>query len=121
MAEQARKSAIRAGEEAERRAAEQSAYEMSSCRGGEQEHPVESKAVAQCQSRAIASEAAACERNGNVARKFIKKGVRDFVPDCPLHGEASVVMQCGAYSYSSSRCPHFVRMRRCVIECSLVG
>lgn len=66
------------------------------------------------------SEIDACEQRGHAARLLVLKGLKDVATECPLYGEANTVMHCGAYSYSPSQCPFFVRKGRDVLECSLV-
>ena len=64
------------------------------------------------------AEAGACERRGNAALPLVRKGLKDFAVGCPLYGEADTVMQCGAYSYSTSHCPYCVRKGNNVLECA---
>ena len=88
-------------------------------RVAEQEFPTEVAAQKQNQSAVEAIEISACELHGNQARLRTKRGNREYASGCPLYGETDIVGQCGAYSYSPTKCPHFVAIMNYVIECSL--
>ena len=67
---------------------------------------------------AFEKERAICEKAGNRAIRRVKRGQLELAEGCPLHGDANIVGQCGAYGWSSSQCPYYIQRRPYSIECA---
>ena len=127
-AERARQGLIRYEREAEARKKrlEREASELAESKRREKEEEARRKAEeaarkreeAEWRSQRVEAEVCACERHGHTGLSLVRKGMKDFAVDCPLHGEADTVMQCGAYSYSTVHCQYCVRKKNYVLECA---
>lgn len=66
----------------------------------------------------IDAEKRAFETEGVEALPKTKHGVNFYVDECPLLGQADVVVDCGGYAWSPNRCIFFEGQRRYFIGCT---
>lgn len=84
----------------------------------EQERAEEEHRRAVAREQAIEAERRAFEKEGVEALSKVKHGVNFFVDECPLLGQADVVIDCGAYEWSPSKCIFFEGQRYYLIGCT---
>ena len=64
------------------------------------------------------AERRAFENEGVEALPKVRHGVNFYVDECPLLGQADVVVDCGGYAWSPNRCIFFEGQRRYFIGCT---
>lgn len=84
----------------------------------ERERAEEEHRRAEARERAIEAERRAFEEEGVEALLKVKHGVDFYVDECPLLGRADVVVDCGAYEWSPSKCIFFEGQRYYLIGCT---
>jgi len=84
----------------------------------ERERAEEERQRAKARECAIEAERHAFEEEGVEALPKVKHGVNFFVDECPLLGQADVVIDCGAYEWSPSKCIFFEGQRYYLIGCT---
>ena len=78
----------------------------------------EERRKAELRERLIEAEKRAFETEGVEALPKTKHGVNFYVDECPLLGQADVVVDCGGYAWSPNRCIFFEGQRRYFIGCT---
>ena len=84
----------------------------------EEKRADEERRKAELHEQLIEAEKRAFEAEGVEALPKTKHGVNFYVDECPLFGQADVVVDCGGYAWSPNRCIFFEGQRRYFIGCT---